>query len=47
VRRGLAAELGGRVTLEFAQAGVVCRIEAPRANVVASADAEGLFPLPV
>lgn len=33
VQRGLAAELGGSASIDFAPEGVVCRIEAPLANV--------------
>jgi PAS domain S-box-containing protein len=45
IEQGLASELGGDVALEFAAAGLVCRIEAPRACVLAPTG-EALFPLP-
>jgi PAS domain S-box-containing protein len=33
VERGLAAELGGTVTIEFAPAGLICRVDAPLPEV--------------
>ena len=46
IEQGLATELGGTIRLDFAPAGVTCRIETKASSVVAPPSASLLFPLP-